>query len=113
MSTAARLLELRVQIPLEARMFVSCDRCVLSGRDICDGPIPRPEESCRLWRVVVCDLALKRESALYRVGLLNQKQTKNIVNFFSLQWSVNSTMCEHIMFCLGKVRHRGGHEGPE
>jgi hypothetical protein len=29
--------------------------CVLSGRGICDGPIPRPEESCRLWCVFECD----------------------------------------------------------
>jgi len=28
---------------------------VLSGRDLCDGVITRPEESYRLWRVVVCD----------------------------------------------------------
>ena len=30
--------------------------CVLSDRGLCDGPIPRPEESCRLWCVFVCDL---------------------------------------------------------
>jgi len=29
--------------------------CVLSGRGLCDGLITRPEESYRLWRVVVCD----------------------------------------------------------
>jgi len=28
---------------------------VLSGRGLCDGFITRPEESYRLWRVVVCD----------------------------------------------------------
>jgi len=27
----------------------------LSGRGLCDGLITRPEESYRLWRVVVCD----------------------------------------------------------
>jgi len=30
--------------------------CVLSGRGICDELITRPEESYRLWCVVVCDL---------------------------------------------------------
>jgi hypothetical protein len=30
-------------------MFVCCECCALSGRDLCDGPIPRPEESYRLW----------------------------------------------------------------
>jgi hypothetical protein len=29
---------------------------VLSGRVLCDGLITRPEESYRLWCVVVCDL---------------------------------------------------------
>jgi hypothetical protein len=28
---------------------------VLSGRGVCDGPIPRPEESYRLWCVSECD----------------------------------------------------------
>jgi hypothetical protein len=28
---------------------------VLSGRGPCDGPIPRPEESYRLWCVSECD----------------------------------------------------------
>ena len=37
-------------------MFVCCDCCVLSGRGLCDELITRPEESYRLWCVVVCDL---------------------------------------------------------
>jgi hypothetical protein len=36
-------------------MFVCCDCCVLSGGGLCDGLITPPEESYRLWRVVVCD----------------------------------------------------------
>jgi hypothetical protein len=28
----------------------------LSGRGLCDGPITRPEESYRLWCVLVCDV---------------------------------------------------------
>jgi len=37
-------------------MFVCCDCFMLSGRGLCDGVITRPEESYRLWRIVVCDL---------------------------------------------------------
>jgi hypothetical protein len=48
---AARLLGLRVRIPPRAWMSVSCECCVLSGRGLCDGPITRPEESYRVWRV--------------------------------------------------------------
>jgi len=33
---------------------------VLSGRGLCDELIPRPEESYRLWCVVVCDLETSR-----------------------------------------------------
>ena len=36
-------------------MFV-CFECCVSGRGLCDGLITRPEESCRLCCVVVCDL---------------------------------------------------------
>jgi hypothetical protein len=37
-------------------MSVSCECCVLSGRGLCDGLIPRPEESYRLRCVSnVCD----------------------------------------------------------
>jgi hypothetical protein len=32
-----------------------CLLCVLSGRGLCDELISRPEESYRLWHVVVCD----------------------------------------------------------
>jgi hypothetical protein len=37
-------------------MDVCCDCCVLSGRGLCDELITRPEESYRLWCVVMCDL---------------------------------------------------------
>jgi len=36
-------------------MDVCCECCVLAGRGLCDGLITRPEESYRLWCVVVCD----------------------------------------------------------
>ena len=37
-------------------MSVCCECCVLSGRGLCDELITRPEESYRLWCVVVCGL---------------------------------------------------------
>ena len=36
-------------------MDVCCECRVLSSRGLCDGPIPRPQESYRLWCVIVCD----------------------------------------------------------
>ena len=41
-------------------MFVCCECCVLSGRGLCDELITSPEESYRLWCVVVCDLETSR-----------------------------------------------------
>jgi hypothetical protein len=66
-------------------MFVCCVcvvMCVLSGRDLCDELITRPEESYRLWRGVVCDLETSwYEKAIARAGLHSQrnKQT-NLIN---------------------------------
>jgi hypothetical protein len=54
-SAADRLLGSWVRIPPGAWVFVSCTVFVLSGRGVCDGPIPHPEESYRLWCVSECD----------------------------------------------------------
>jgi hypothetical protein len=55
-SAAARLLKLWDWILPGTWMSLCCDYCVLSGRGFCDELITRPEESYRLWCVVVCDL---------------------------------------------------------
>jgi hypothetical protein len=53
--------------------------CVLSGRGLCDELITRPEESYRLWCVVMCDI---ETSGMRRhwptAGLSCQKQTNKI-----------------------------------
>ena len=59
-SPTARSLGLWVRIPPGAWMSVSCECYVLSGRRLCDELITRPEESYRLWCVVVCDLETSR-----------------------------------------------------
>jgi hypothetical protein len=58
-------------------MDVCCECCVLSGRGLCDEPITRPEESYRLWCVVVCDLEnLMNEDAMNRVESQRHKGKK-------------------------------------
>jgi hypothetical protein len=47
---------LRFRILLGASISLSCECCLLSGGGPREGPIPRPEESYRLWCVIVCDL---------------------------------------------------------
>ena len=59
-SAAARLLRSWVRIPPGAWMFVLYECCVLSGRGLCDELMTRPEESYRLWYVIVCDLETSR-----------------------------------------------------
>ena len=84
-SSAARLLRLWVRIPPGAWMFVCCECCVLSGRGLCDWLITRPEESYRLWRVVVCDQEtsktrrLKPATGLWKIQPqgCNAKKTTN------------------------------------
>ena len=65
-SAAARLLGLRVRMQPGAQMFVSCE-CLLSGRDPCEGPIPRAQESYRVC-VTECDLRNNNTIHLEWVG---------------------------------------------
>jgi hypothetical protein len=54
---------------------------VLSGRGPCDELITRPEESYRLWCVVVCDLEnLKNEEAMMSGGSQRKKKKKKILH---------------------------------
>jgi hypothetical protein len=75
-------LKLWVRIPPEAWIFVCCECCVLSCRGLCNELITRPEESYRLWCVVVCDLETSRMTkATKRVG--SQRHKKVIINTMS------------------------------
>ena len=56
---------------------------MLSGRGLCDELITRPEESYRLWCVVVRDLEyLKNEEAMTRVGSQRHRGERkpNLIN---------------------------------
>jgi hypothetical protein len=76
-------------------MFVYCECCALSGRGLCDRLITRPEESYRLWRVVVCDLEtskmrrLKPATGLWKIQPKGCNAKKTTYPFFS---------CEHLCF---------------
>ena len=66
---AAHLLKSWVRIPPGAWIFVCCDCRVLSCRGLCDELITRPEESYRLWCVVVCDIETSKIGAPYIYGI--------------------------------------------
>ena len=78
-SSAAHLLRSWVRIPNVAWMFVCCEYCVLSGRGLCDGLITRPEESYRLWYVVVCDQETSKTRRLKSATGLWKIQTQWVV----------------------------------
>jgi hypothetical protein len=61
-------------------MFVCCECCVLSGRDVCDRLITRLEESYRLWCVVVCDLETSKMRRPWPA--LGLRATKNVLYYF-------------------------------
>jgi len=86
---AARLLRSWVRIPPGAWIFVCRDCRVLSGRDLCDELITRPEESYRMCSVVVRDLETSRMGApyLYDISCLRV----NDLTFILLTWKKWST----------------------
>jgi len=75
-STEVLLLRSWVPIPPRAWMSVCSDCCVLSGRDPCVGLITRPEESYRLWCVVVCDLETSWMRRPWNTGAIAPKINK-------------------------------------
>ena len=96
-STADRLLGLRVRIPPGTWTSVCCKCCVLSGRDLCDGPIPRPEESYRLWCVIVCDLQASRMRRPW--SKLGCCARKNAILFFCLMALTKGRNMQHPLLC--------------
>ena len=79
-SAVAHLLRLWVRIPPGAWMFVGCECCVLSGRGLCDELITRPEESYRMWCVVMYDLeTLWMRRSWPTGGFCVQRENKCIV----------------------------------
>jgi len=70
-------------------MFFCCKCCVLSSRGLCDGLITRPEESYRLWCVVVCDQKSSRISRLKpSKGAVKNDMINDIDIFINCNWVV-------------------------
>jgi len=93
---AAHLLGSWVRIPPGAWIFVCCECRVSSGRGLCDELITRPEESYRLWCVVVCDLETSRIGAPYIYYISNLRVKKND--------RVKYTECYKLQFMKKKVK---------
>ena len=106
-SAAARLLRLWVRIPPGAWIFV-CSECrVLSG--LCDELITRPEESCRLWCVVVCDLETSWMRTPWPTGgcCAQKKKQTNRASFTILynDQPTNVKVTGKLLYCSYLFRH--------
>ena len=90
-SAAVRQLRLWVQIQTELWMSVFCEYCVLSPRCLYNELITHPEESYRMWCIVVCDLETSKLRRPWPTGGLlrhrGEKIFKCLQQTFQLQWS--------------------------
>ena len=66
-------------------MFVCCECRVLSGRGLCDELVTRPEESYRLWCVVVGDLETSISSRSSTCCLLLQS-----LEVLTIKWTFSA-----------------------
>jgi hypothetical protein len=66
---------------------------VLSGRDLCDELISRPEESYRLCCVVVCDLETSRIGApyIYDISHLRVKGVTSLHLLLQTVWQTDNS----------------------
>jgi hypothetical protein len=64
----------------EGMIVFSCECCVLSGRGVCDELITRPEESYRLWRIVLLGLESSRRRWPWPALRCGTTEEKNMVD---------------------------------
>jgi len=80
-SAATRLLWLRVRIPPEAWISVTCECCVLLRRGLCDRPISRPETPTEYVCVCVCVIRCNN-NPLHLQWLARRGKTKKRITFY-------------------------------
>ena len=109
-SAAARLLRSWVRIP--TRGMDICLLWVLWGRGLCDELITRPEESYRLWCVVVCDLETSRmrrswpalgRSATKKKNVCQQYEGNAFLRGYAIVWQCYVTRIFPVLFILSSA----------
>jgi hypothetical protein len=83
---------------------------VLSGRGLCDGPIPRPEESYRLWCVSECDqvkinnldTCCEQVEGVRTAYKMHFTDTENENALFTIPqldrcWNIGAYLCRHVV----------------
>jgi len=72
----------------------------LSGRGLCDELITRPEESYRMWCVVVCDLETSRIGAPYIYDISNLRVKLKNDSLLSFQYRRKKNPPHICIFCI-------------
>ena len=74
----------------------NCECCVSSRRGLCDRPIPRPEESYRLWCVIMCDSeTLRRRRPWPALGCCTRGKTDCLYTWLTSGLSsISNWSCE-------------------
>jgi len=81
---------------------VCCDCCVVSGRGLCDELITRPEESYRLWCVVVCGLKTSCKRRPWPRGVVAPKTNKHVS---VMNWSSSGRKFYRFISVTAKALH--------
>ena len=83
-------------------MDVSVVSVVLSGRGLCGGPIPRPEESYRVWCATVRDLRTSRMRRPWpALGCIARGRKYNVRNYMILKLFL--IICNYMIFIADRV----------
>jgi len=72
----------------------------LSGRGLCDELITRPEESYRLWCVVVCDLETSRMGTPY-IYDISRLRVKFAISIQAIEISLESCLVDRRRYMVG------------
>jgi hypothetical protein len=86
-----------------AWISISCESCVFSGTALCDEPIPRSEESYRLW----CDIECGLETSTMRwswpaLGCCAREEKKKYLQVF-----FTTTTCYYCGWKIDPAQHYG------
>ena len=75
--------------------------CVLSGRGLCDELVTRPEESYRLWCVVVCDLETSWMRRPWPTGGLSRQKNKQVsINISTVHITRTAVSCTRTSYAF-------------
>ena len=85
-------------------MSVCCECCVLSGRGLYDALITRPEETYRMWCVVVCGLETSRMRRPWPALGCSATEGKKVYHIVKSKVKVHP--CKTLRLCTGRTEHR-------